>query len=117
MSPAQDNRRESRRPRLVHVHWLNRESEGGQAELYDVSSAGMFLVPTGDLPDSVGKNDNVWIVVQQPEGERTLTGKVRWRGYSQEHDAIGFGVLLDRDSQGAAIAIFGLSSDPVGHAR
>jgi len=77
MSNHKQPRREPRKPRLVHVHWLSRESDAVSAELLDVSSAGLFVVPTGDLPESLGKDDIVWIVIPQPDGNKTLTGKVR----------------------------------------
>ena len=95
MSDYKDTRRAARSNRLVHVHWLNRENESAPAEIMDVSNGGLFIVPDGDLPGSVGQGDRAWIVVSQGDERSTLTGTVRWRGYSQRHDAIGFGIELD----------------------
>jgi hypothetical protein len=88
------------------VRWVNRESEGQPAELCDVSASGFFVVPSGAFPESVRVGDAVWVVVEDPNGDRTLTGTVRWRGYSQEHNAIGCGVLLDPSCLALAAAIF-----------
>jgi hypothetical protein len=87
---------------------MNRENEGQSAEIFDVSASGFFIVPTGAFPESVGVGDSVWVVVQQPDGAKTLTGTVRWRGYSQVHNAIGCGVLLDRRCLDLAATIFAL---------
>jgi hypothetical protein len=106
MPVSVQRRRDPRSPRLVHVCWVNRESEGQPAELCDVSVSGFFVVPTGSFPDSVGVGDPVWVVVQEPDGAKTLTGRVRWRGYSQIHDAIGCGVLLDPGCLALAATIF-----------
>ena len=99
-------RRDPRSPRLVRVRWVNRESEGQPAELCDVSSSGFFVVPSGTFPESVSPGDAIWAIVQSPDGDKTLTGTVRWRGYSQFHNAIGCGVLLDPSSIAIAAAIF-----------
>jgi hypothetical protein len=108
MSNCKNTRRQARSNRLVRVHWLNRESEAAPAEILDVSDGGIFLVPSGELPGSVGQGDRAWIVLSDGEQPITLTGSVRWRGYSQAHDAIGFGVELDPDCLGLAAHAFAL---------
>jgi hypothetical protein len=108
MSNCKNTRREARTNRVVHVHWLNRERDAEPAEVLDASGGGLFVVPSGELPDSIGQGDRAWIVVSHPGGDTTLSGIVRWRGYSQEHDAIGFGIELDvscRDLAGKAFAL------------
>jgi hypothetical protein len=87
---------------------VNRESEGQPAEVCDVSTSGIFVVPSGTFPESVGVGDPVWVIVQEPDGPKTLTGTVRWRGYSQIHNAIGCGVLLDAACLSLATTLFGL---------
>ena len=106
MQRKAQRRREGRRPTLVHVCWENRESEGAAAELFDVSASGCFMVPIGEIPASVCVGDPVWIIVQQPDGPKTLTGTVRWRGFSQVHGAIGCGVLLDQPCLVLSASIF-----------
>jgi hypothetical protein len=106
MVRSSQRRREIRSPTLVHVRWMNRASEGASAELFDVSASGVFLVPLGEIPESVGVGDTVWIILQQPDGEKTLTGTVRWRGFSQAHGSIGCGVLLEQNSLALCAAIF-----------
>jgi hypothetical protein len=108
MAASGQRRCDPRSPRLVCVRWVNRENEGQAAEIFDVSASGFFMVPTGAFPESVGVGDSVWVVVQQPDGDKTLTGTVRWRGYSQIHDAIGCGVLLDPGCLALAATIFAL---------
>lgn len=106
MAVSAQRRRNPRGLRLVHVSWVNRESDGQPAELCDVSASGFFVVPTGAFPESVGVGDHVWVVVQAPDGAKNLTGTVRWRGYSQIHDAIGCGVLLDPGCLALAATVF-----------
>jgi hypothetical protein len=91
---------------MVRVRWVNRESEGQPAELCDVSVSGFFVVPSGAFPESVGVGDAIWVIVENSNDTQTLTGTVRWRGYSQEHNAIGCGVLLDPSCLGLAAKIF-----------
>jgi hypothetical protein len=105
MSNFKNTRREARAQRLVHAHWLYRESEGASAEVLDASSGGLFIVPCGEIPDSIGQGDRVWIVVSHLDGSATLTGTVRWRGYSQAHDAIGFGIELDTNCRELAAQV------------
>jgi len=93
---------------MVRVRWLNRENDGQPAELCDVSTSGFFVVPSGTFPESVGVGDPVWVVVPDAADDKTLTGTVRWRGYSQEHNAIGCGVLLDPSCVALAATIFAL---------
>ena len=107
MAVSVQRRRDPRSLRLVHARWVNRENEGQPAELRDVSVSGFFLVPTGAFPESVGVGDPIWVVVQETDGAKTLTGTVRWRGYSQILDAIGCGVLLDPGCLALAATIFG----------
>jgi hypothetical protein len=83
---------------LVFVRWHNRREEGVSAELCDVSAEGVFLVPAGALPDQVDVGDPVWIIVPVAEGEKTLTGVVRWRGFHPSHELIGCGIKLDPGS-------------------
>ena len=60
------------------------------------------------VSESIGAGDNVWVVVARSGGEETLVGKIRWRGYSQRHDAIGFGVQLDPSCRDLAAKVFAL---------
>jgi hypothetical protein len=105
MRSPKNARREARTRRVVHVQWINRESDATPAELLDVSPAGLFITPTGAVPESIGKGDRVWIVFKEAAGDRTLMGTVRWRGYSQTHDAIGFGVELEPGSRELATKV------------
>jgi hypothetical protein len=108
MQGKAQRRREPRSPTLVHVRWVNQESEGAPAELFDVSASGFFVVPIGEIPESIGAGDPVWIIVRQPDGPKTLTGTVRWRGFSQAQGAIGCGVLLDQTCLVLSASIFNL---------
>jgi hypothetical protein len=106
MANGVQRRRDPRTQRLVRVRWVNRESERQSAEVCDVSASGFFIVPSGAFPESVGAGDPVWVIVEDADGEKTLTGTVRWRGYSEEHNGIGCGVLLDPSCVALAATIF-----------
>ena len=96
---------------LVLVRWHNRREEGVSAELCDVSAEGVFLVPTGALPDQVDVGDPVWIVVPAADGEKTLTGIVRWRGFHPSHELIGCGIKLDPSSHEIVRGLFPVIRD------
>jgi hypothetical protein len=95
-----------RKRMLVEVRWHHRTAEGTEAELYDVSVGGAFLSPLGILPESVGKGDQVWIVIHQPEHDDVLCGEVRWRGYNEGHGVIGIGIEFDASSHATAEKLF-----------
>jgi hypothetical protein len=96
---------------LVLVRWHNRREEGVSAELCDVSAEGVFLVPTGALPDEVDVGDPIWIVVPAAAGEKTLTGTVRWRGFHPLHELIGCGIKLDPSSHEIIRGLFPVIRD------
>jgi hypothetical protein len=81
--PSQNpaRRRHPRTPVQVLVHWHNRCEEGVQAEIFDVSAEGLFIVSSHPLPESVDTGDVVWVIVPNASGDETLTGTVRWRGF------------------------------------
>ena len=110
MDSTQQKRLDPRVPLLAHVHWINRESEGLSAELCDISSSGFFLAPNGPFPPTVGIGDPVWVVVIRGGTHHTLAGTVRWRGFSQTHGCLGFGVLLDRPSVQLAASLFPMTT-------
>ena len=97
---------------LVLVRWHNRREEGVAAELCDVSAEGVFLVPTGALPDQVDVGDPVWVVVPAADGEKTLTGIVRWRGFHPSHELIGCGIKLDPSSHDVVRSLFPFVRSP-----
>jgi c-di-GMP-binding flagellar brake protein YcgR len=96
-----------RKRMLVEVRWHHRTAEGEAAELWDVSMGGAFLSLFGVLPEMVGKNDIVWIVIHKPEQDEILCGKVRWRGFSESHGVIGLGIEFDAGSRAIAERLFG----------
>jgi len=112
MTDVKNTRREPRENRLVRVHFSSRTGEGVSAEVLDASRSGLFIVPSASVIESVGSGDKVWIVVSTVNGEQTFTGKVRWRGYSQAHNAIGVGVELDESQGESMISAFKLRVCP-----
>jgi hypothetical protein len=102
-----DQRAYERKRMLVEVRWHHRTAEGTDAELFDVSIGGAFLSPLGILPDTVGKNDQIWIVVHRPEQDEVLCGEVRWRGFNEGHGVIGLGIEFDTASRAIAEKLFG----------
>jgi PilZ domain len=91
-------RRHPRVPIHVKVRWHNRRDEGVEAEIYDISAEGLFLVSSHPLPESVDGGDLVWVVIPRAQAEVVLTATVRWRGYHPRHEVPGVGVELDEDS-------------------
>jgi hypothetical protein len=80
----------------VLVHWHNRCQEGVEAEIYDVSAEGLFIVSSHPLPEAVDSGDVVWVIVPGATGEQVLTGTVRWRGFHPTHNLPGVGIELDQ---------------------
>ena len=89
-------RRHPRTPVHVLVHWHNRAEEGVEAEIYDVSAEGLFIVSSNPLPETVDTGDVVWVIVPSATGDETLTGTVRWRGFHPTHNLPGVGIELDQ---------------------
>ena len=75
-------------------------------EICDVSAQGIFVVATSALPDEVGAGDLTQITLKTQQGEETLTGIVRWRGFHPLHQAIGCGIRLDEASMATVARLF-----------
>jgi len=103
----QQRRIHERKKVLVEVRWLHRKSEGAQAELYDVSLGGAYLTPLGPVPDDVARDSVIWIVVAGTQGDEVISGIVRWRGFSQEHGVLGFGLEFEEPSKPVVKRVFG----------
>jgi hypothetical protein len=101
-----ERRRFPRHRVRVVVLWCNRKNAVMVGELCDVSASGVFLVSRTALPDEVGVGDCTRITVRTDYGEADLVGMVKWRGYHPAHEAIGCGIHLDEDSQGAICQLF-----------
>lgn len=95
--PSQNptRRRHPRTPVQVLVHWHNRCEEAVEAEIFDVSAEGLFVVSAKPLPEAVDAGDVVWVSVPSSAGEEVLTGTVRWRGFHPTHNLPGVGIELD----------------------
>ena len=95
--PSQNpsRRRHERTSSYVTVRWHNRSEEGVEAVVHDVSVEGLFLVPEGQLPDSVSVGDPVWVVVPFSGQAETLSGVVRWRGFHPRHGLLGVGIQVE----------------------
>jgi hypothetical protein len=104
---GEQRRAYDRKKVLVEVRWLHRKSEGSSAELCDVSLGGAYLSPLGEVPDDVGKDSVVWMVLPGAEGDEVISGIVRWRGFSREHGVIGFGIEFEEASKGTVKRLFG----------
>ena len=100
-------RAHERKKLLVEVRWQHRGSEGAAAELCDISLGGAYMTPLGTVPNEVGKDSIVWLVVAGPHGEDVIAGIVRWRGFSQEHGVIGFGLEFEEASKDVVKRVFG----------
>jgi len=110
--PSPPKRQHPRSRVLVVVRWHNRQEESVPAELCDVSAEGVFLVPTGPLPDNVSSGDPVWISVHTTAGDEVLSGTIRWRGFHPSHEATGCGIQLDPRSLGIVERIFPILRKP-----
>jgi len=100
-------RAHERKKLLVEVRWHHRRAEGASAELCDISLGGAYLTPLGVVPDEISKDSIVWIVAAGPQGDEVISGIVRWRGFSQEHGVIGFGVEFEEAAKDTAKRVFG----------
>jgi hypothetical protein len=85
----------------VQVRWHNRREEGVEAEIFDISAEGLFVVSATPLPESIDSGDVVWVIVPGAANqtkEEVLTGVVRWRGFHPTHQLAGCGIELDEQS-------------------
>ena len=88
------------------VLWRNRQQDLMPGEICDVSAQGIFVVATSALPDEVCAGDLTQITMPTKQGEETLSGIVRWRGYHPLHQAIGCGIRLDEASMATVARLF-----------
>ena len=97
-SNAPSRRRHERITAHVTARWHNRSEEDVAAVILDVSTDGLFLVPEGSMPESVGNGSLVWVVVPSSGRTETLAGTVRWKGFHPRHAVSGFGIQVEGPS-------------------
>jgi hypothetical protein len=90
----------------VAVLWSKRPREVMAGEICDVSKQGVFLISRTALPDDVGIGVRTRITLRTDDGEESLVGMVRWRGYHPMHEAIGCGIQLDEESRAVVLRLF-----------
>jgi hypothetical protein len=104
--PGPERRRFPRQRVRVAVFWYKCPDQVMAGELCDVSACGVFLVSLSALPEDVGVGDTARITLRTSQGEETLIGTVRWRGYHPAYEAIGCGILLDEASRAVICRLF-----------